>query len=888
MRTKPAQQRLISNSNFKKVLLALPLCTTLLLTACSQEGEQPQDNSEQAQIYVLRANAYTEQGQFKAAIIEARNALQANPNDLNAYISMARVYNRLGQSSQTIAILEPLATKEGFSGEAKLQLLEAYIKHGKAESARSLLRQIKPSKKNSKAVALQKIQLANLEKNFDRAQQLLTPLLQAEPNNPELKVIKAKIFSYSGNLSQATIEAQSILAQHPNFEPALTLMALISYQAKDLEATEDYLSNALINLPSTDLITPEKARILKRLTHVLSSLGRANEALIYAKVLSDAAPEQKALEEKFAQAMTAYKAGELEKAKLILEELHRKASDKSATGTLLGSINFQQGNIDQAADYLQKFVDPEIATDKAINLLALTQLRQGKFDKAIELLETELKDSGDDAALLSLLAAAQLGLNDSNNAKQNLNKALKIDSKQALAYELLARIEAQTNGTEAAIEVLQQGIEATDYKTKLVNLLLQNYEAQKAFDKTLSFTEQLINAKPKQSSSYLLHAFAAVQNKQVDKAKRSLNKAIELDADNGEAYMTLAKINFSQGDFSQAQNNFAKAIEKRPALQPAYDGLLASYKRQQQAEQGIKSLNKLLDQDPKYVLATIALSKEFAAQNQHQQAQSYIEQALTIAPQNAQIKGFASAYFLSRAKQLSNAREYAQVRETLIKGLSSTPDSLPLLAELALNEANSGEKSEAVKILQRIKERSQNQTAINLISGDVYQALKDDAQALSFYQQAWQLNKSDSTGQKLFISMGRNKQNTASFVNDWLDAVPNSVNAHLNKAIAAQSQQQADMAKRWYQKTLKLAPNHVIALNNLAWLLFEQQDKQAIPLAEKAYQLSRQAPAVADTYGWILVNQGQKAKGIEILEQAAAQAPTNKDIQQHLAEARKL
>jgi len=42
-----------------------------------------------------------------------------------------------------------------------------------------------------------------------------------------------------------------------------------------------------------------------------------------------------------------------------------------------------------------------------------------------------------------------------------------------------------------------------------------------------------------------------------------------------------------------------------------------------------------------------------------------------------------------------------------------------------------------------------------------------------------------------------------------------------------------------------------------------------------------------DTYGWILVEKGKVAEGLEYLERAAAAAPDNKEILDHVKEAQK-
>jgi len=74
-------------------------------------------------------------------------------------------------------------------------------------------------------------------------------------------------------------------------------------------------------------------------------------------------------------------------------------------------------------------------------------------------------------------------------------------------------------------------------------------------------------------------------------------------------------------------------------------------------------------------------------------------------------------------------------------------------------------------------------------------------------------------------------------------------------------------------------------LNNLAWLLNEQGDPKARKYAERAYVLSPTSSSVIDTLGWILVQHGDAAKGLDLLKTAMSFTPGQNDIRLHLAKA---
>ncbi|HEX7233893.1 MAG TPA: hypothetical protein VF243_01375, partial [Nitrosospira sp.] len=73
-----------------------------------------------------------------------------------------------------------------------------------------------------------------------------------------------------------------------------------------------------------------------------------------------------------------------------------------------------------------------------------------------------------------------------------------------------------------------------------------------------------------------------------------------------------------------------------------------------------------------------------------------------------------------------------------------------------------------------------------------------------------------------------------------------------------------------YRRILEKMPNHVPALQKLALNLSASPATmdEARKLAERAYGLNRNEPAMQDTYGWILVQSGDAKKGIPLLESA--------------------
>jgi len=63
------------------------------------------------------------------------------------------------------------------------------------------------------------------------------------------------------------------------------------------------------------------------------------------------------------------------------------------------------------------------------------------------------------------------------------------------------------------------------------------------------------------------------------------------------------------------------------------------------------------------------------------------------------------------------------------------------------------------------------------------------------------------------------------------------------------------------------------------------KDPRALQTAEQAYKLKPDRASVADTLGWMLIEQGNTKRGIEVLQKAVEAAPDAFEFRYHLAQA---
>jgi Flp pilus assembly protein TadD len=122
-------------------------------------------------------------------------------------------------------------------------------------------------------------------------------------------------------------------------------------------------------------------------------------------------------------------------------------------------------------------------------------------------------------------------------------------------------------------------------------------------------------------------------------------------------------------------------------------------------------------------------------------------------------------------------------------------------------------------------------------------------------------------------------------VAQWMKQHPKDTTMHVFLAERSTNNKDYKDAIAHYQAALKIDPDNALILNNLAYVMAESGDATASQYAERAYRQAPFNPNVVDTYGWALVQNGQTAKGVEMLRAASSLAPGNPDIRLHLGKA---
>lgn len=198
-----------------------------------------------------------------------------------------------------------------------------------------------------------------------------------------------------------------------------------------------------------------------------------------------------------------------------------------------------------------------------------------------------------------------------------------------------------------------------------------------------------------------------------------------------------------------------------------------------------------------------------------------------------------------------------------------------------------GKVGQANKYLAELKQAYKNRQDILALEGWMAIEQQRFGDAIRVYTKVMELNPGSGVVRMLASAQWQigEKDNSILTLKDWIEKHPEDTTTLVALADAYSRHAQADKAITIYTKIIEKSPKAVIALNNLALILSDNNLGKAIEYAEQAVKMMPENAALQDTLGTLLVKNGQLDEGISYLSKAARIAPGSMEIQFNLAQA---
>lgn len=859
---------------------------------------------------VESAKKYIENNQLREASLELKNALQVNPKNAEARYLLARISLVIGDMASAAKefrkaqesgwdeaqsqiglmyawvnsrnfkkVLDDIRIEESYSANARADLygLKAF-----AEAASGYSGLAKESIKQGVALdedafhvlkTSSQFDIANGEFEFAKTQ--IKKALSLYKNNTELLILNAYLAMQNKNNLVAAEIFEKIISLEPEYlvtfngRRARLGLARLEIQNKNLEHAKNILAPLLRQNPND----PKVNYIGGLLSFSQADFDRAEERVL--KVLKVAPEHQKSL-------------------------------------LLFGSINFAQKDYEQAAYYIGKYLQLEPSNTSARKLLGRAYILLGQHKEAQKALRPGLQENKNDAELLALVGLSQLQGGDVESGIVDLEKALAAAPASNALRSELAKAYISTGETEDAIDQLAKIVAEGGNKNQAEVMMVSAYLRAKQYDDAINVVLDILERSPQDTSVVALvgNVFAASGDRA--EARKYFDKALTIEPGNFQATMLLAKLEEVEGRYKQASSLYEK-LSKGDSK--SIDPLLALARLAEQQKDSEKLVFWLeeasdkapLDLRPKKILAEYYLRKdEFA------KVESLLKETAGISENDP-------AILFIKGRMLMQQKLYDKAVPPLTRLVTRKPESLlartllgetyfylqkmddarrqlelvlekesyyvPALLVLARVDSVSKQYTQALGNIEKIIKVQPDLYQAYSLGGDILMLEKNYQAANDYYEKVMSISPSSATvvkRAKMFEEMSQHKQVIVLY-KDWLNSNPEDVqirsllgNAHLKDGDNKE-------AIRAFEAVYVSQPGNITALNNLAWLYSLENDNRALEFAEKAYKAKPEDSGIQDTYGWILVQQGEVEKGLQILEEVMTVLSRVPEVRYHYA-----
>lgn len=881
----------------------LLLCLPILIAGCDG-GEASEQKS------IERAVAHLEEGDPAAAIIELKNAVQANPESATARAMLGELYFRSGDQQGAIKELQRARELGATDGKVQLLLAQAQLMTGQYQPVLDDIAADQPmaDEVGAELVAVRGQALFGLGQ-FAEAEETLQRVVAEKPVPPAYHGL-ARLALFRGDAAAAGKHIDEGLAKFPDSQALALLKGEQLLQAHEFEA-------ARATFEKLEKADPNSLPAAIGLARAELALNRPEPARLLIDELMTRFPDNYALT--LLRAIAALQAKDYVAAQADANAVRAVADDNAPAFYVAGAASYGLEQYEQARRALTRYVAMAPGDPAGRKLLAATQVRLGNPDAARETLGNV--PEGADPQYLSLLGAATTLSGDVGSGLQYLEQAVLQSPEDARLRAQLGMLRiAAGDPTQGQMDLdralgLDPSLENDPRYDRAEIALIQGYLLDRKFDEALAAIEKWKARHPDDATGFVMEGVAFASQGDNAKAKEALNKALELrpgapdasanlailhlrendtksagmvleqslahNPDDLRTLLLLAQLSERSGEREKTRRWLEQAVKAHPDSADTRIFLARLYFDLREPEKALEAAGPVLVQLPNNPAALEVTARSQMETGRIANAIATYEKLVKQAPQAVQPK-----FELSQAYAAMG--ELAEARSNAEAALAIDPNHSAAQLHLARVLIRLGDATAAEPAIAKLEEQFPDVSEVKELRGELSFLEGDTEQALARFQEARKLQDNVRLAAAVARTQAKLGDNAAAIktLEDWVAANPQDTAARLELHRYYTVEGKTDSAEANLRQIVGYAPDVWVARNELAWLLYKRGDAAAArPEAEKANELAPNNPAVMDTLGVVLLELGETERATGLIRRAADGLPDNPQVSYHLARA---
>ncbi len=541
-----------NNDYILETLTDLYVASNQLRAAVSEAEALLAKNPDNLQARRMLGRIYTrligdpQQGQIqeemlKKAIEQYQMVTSKEPKDIDSWITLGRLYRVSRNSVQAESAFRKALESEPENEEALTGLAMVYSDVGDTKNVIDMLKKVKtPSLRILLAMANAYEQM----RDYSSAAQVLRQALQMNQQNPQIKRALAQNLFNSDKPDEALKLYQDVIESDPKDAQSHLRMAEIYRSKRDFAQARTSLDKALA-------VEADSLEARYEQVNLLETEGKIDQAITAMKsILKDTEKSDYQPPEKVNRATFLERLGFLQRAARdyagavstfrSLSQLGPDFGPRAAVHVVDSyrlSKDFKKADEESAAA-LKQYPKDRMVTVVRANLLA----DNGRVDEGSALIKGLLKGEGDREVYLTLAQVYEKGKRFADMQKA-LDSAEKISSSKA-------------------------EVEAVQFMRGAMFEKMKNFEAAEGEFR------KVIGSNPKNAGAlnYLGYMFAD-RGVKLEEARQLIQRAVDLDPDNGAYLDSLGWVHFRLNNLDDAEKFLRRAIQQTAGDPTVHDHL---------------------------------------------------------------------------------------------------------------------------------------------------------------------------------------------------------------------------------------------------------------------------------------------------------------------------
>jgi len=847
-------------------------------------------------------------GQVNSAIIRLRNLLQADPQFAEARLLLGQVLLETGDPAAAEKEL-----RKAFEAGTETETVKPLLARALLESGEypRLLSDFPPQQIRSpevKADVLVSQAYAYLfQGNAKAARELVGQAVSASPDHPRAAIAAALVAGIEGDYAAASSAIDKALSREPKSVEALRAQAIVAQAQGDLPV-------AIGALQTLTKLRPSEVAAHYTTIRLLWQSGRMEDARAQVERMKAAVPHHPRTEHVLA--VVAMRDKELNAARDHVARALKSDPEFGPSLLLSGVVNAQLGAYELAETHLNAVLAKDPTNLPAQQTLIGILLKTQRTKKALALAQEMVAQTPDKPESLTVAAGAYLQAGDAKTAQLLFERATAKGVRDTSALTGLAMARMMGGDADQGVRLLMEASAAEESGIEADLILVNYYVGRKRFDQALARLATIASKRPGDARILLLEGEVLLAAGRQSEARTAFERADELQPNSAPVIRHLARLDLADGQADRARKRFEHSIarlpkdpgillvyaqwleeaksdldtvratiEKAVALAPDNADvrlyLVAFHMRRQDLERAVALAGEAATAIPRNERLLTVLADLEGRTGRPDLAAVTLSKAIQIAPTSAEL-----LVRLADVQQTSGDLDAAKA--SLRKALGVQPGYRPATLRLVALELQANNSPAKALVAARELQRSQPSDAGGYyLEGQVFVQQGNWPEAIRAFRKGIEQSQSPQLVIGLHQSLGKSgrSEEAARVAADWIRANPRDVVVRSYLAESALAAKDYATAARIYKGVVADFPNNVRALNNLAWAASQVGDPKTLEYAERARQLAPDNPQVLDTLGSILVEQGDLARGTELLRQASAAAPNAPNLRLHLAKA---